>query len=112
MRRTIEGRREKAMPKYLIIALNGPKAGEGQEEAFNTWYDEVHVPDLMKAPGMVAARRYKVLRSSTPWPYVATYEVETDDLAKTFEGMSQARPFDPSFDKENSASIIAIELGT
>ena len=98
------------MPKYLIIALNGPKEGEGQEEAFNAWYDETHVPELLSAPGVVAARRYKVIRSNTQWPYVATYEIETDDLAKTFEGMSKAGPFDASFDQANSANIIAIEL--
>ena len=100
------------MPKYLIVALNGPREGEGQEEAFNAWYDETHLPDLLAAPGVIAARRFKVLRTNTKWPYVATYEIETDDLAKTLEGMAKARPFDPSLDRENSANIIAVELET
>lgn len=107
-----ERRGTDAMPKYLIVALNGPKPGEGQEQAFNEWYDKIHIPDLVAAPGVVAARRFKVLQTNTQWPYVATYEIETDDLTKTLEGMSRTRPFDPSFDRENSANIIAIELGT
>ena len=98
------------MAKYMIIALNGPRPGEGQEDAYNTWYNQVHIPDLLSAPGVVAARRFKVLQSNTKWSYVATYELETDDLTKTLEGMAQARPFDPSFEREGSGNVIAIEL--
>ena len=96
------------MPKYLIVALNGPK--DGQEETYNSWYNEVHVPDLLAVPGVVKARRYKTLHSNTKWPYVATYELETDDLQGTLAGMARARPFDPSFDRDNSGNVIAIEI--
>ena len=104
------GQGARALAKYLILAMNGPIAGEDQEDLYNAWYDEVHVPDLLAAPGVVAARRFKVLHSNTKWPYVATYEIETDDLDQTLKAMAQARPFDPSFDRENSGNIIAIEL--
>ncbi|RZA11656.1 MAG: hypothetical protein EOP02_31870 [Proteobacteria bacterium] len=99
------------MAKYLIVALNGPKEGEGTEEIYNKWYDEVHVPALLKVPGIVAARRYKTIQSNLNWPYVATYEIETDDFAMTMKAMGEGMgTFDPSFDRENSGSIVAIEL--
>jgi hypothetical protein len=99
------------MAKYLIIALNGPKPGDDNEATFNRWYDETHVPELLAVDGIVAARRFKVVKSNTQWPYTALYEIETDDLNTTLAGMAKGMgPFDPSFDKENSSSIIAMEL--
>jgi hypothetical protein len=54
------------------------------EDAFNRWYDETHLPDLLKIDGFVGARRYKL---SGPAPrnqepacrYLAVYELSTDD---------------------------------
>ena len=46
------------MPRYLMLALNGPTAGEGDEEAFNKWYDEVHLPDFKAIDAIQVARRY------------------------------------------------------
>ena len=73
------------MPRYLMLALNGPTGGEGDEEAFNQWYDEVHLPDFKAIEGIEVARRYKVIRGNLPgleaWPYIAAYEIVTDDLA-------------------------------
>jgi hypothetical protein len=97
------------MAKYILLALNGPTAGEGDEDAYNRWYDEVHVPDLLAVSGVISARRYKVLKSDTSWPYVAAYEIETDDLQAVFAEMeTKPRPFDPSFDRAVSGHILAV----
>lgn len=103
------------MPRYLVLALNGPTLGEGDEEEYNRWYDEVHLPDLAAVDGILAARRYKVLRSNYPeeqaTPYFAAYEIETDDLEKVFADMStNPRPFSPVLDLSRSKNIVAIEL--
>lgn len=42
------------------------------EEAFNRWYDEVHLPDLLACPGWLSARRYTALEGPK---YVAVYEI-------------------------------------
>jgi hypothetical protein len=103
------------MAKYLMLALNGPTEGEGDEAAFNTWYDEVHVPDFLAVKAVKSARRYKVLRGSIPgmeaWPYMAAYEIETDDIAavsKQFQ--TEFRPFSPAIDRTRSAHIMAIQI--
>ena len=58
-----------------------------REEEFNRWYDEVHLPDLLKVPGLVAAQRYRFHGHTPMFPppegapeptYVAIYEFESD----------------------------------
>lgn len=104
------------MPRYLLLALNGPTDESGAEEAFNQWYDEVHVPDLLAIPGVVSAQRYKVLSSKLPkeaqHPYIAAYDIETDSLETVFATMeAQMRPFTPAFDRLRSANVVAIAIG-
>ena len=41
------------MARYLLIAFNGPTQGEGDEQAYNDWYNKVHAVDLMKVTGSV-----------------------------------------------------------
>jgi len=43
------------------------------EDAFNHWYDHVHVPDLLGCPGWLSARRYVALDGGPK--YVAVYEI-------------------------------------
>ncbi|CAN7561327.1 hypothetical protein LJR219_004052 [Phenylobacterium sp. LjRoot219] len=101
------------MPKYVIIALNGPTP-DGDADELERWYEEVHMPDLLSVEGIKAARRFKTLRGHFPgqdelWPNVAIYEIETDDLAAVSAGMQkQCRPFHPIFDRSRSAHIFAM----
>jgi hypothetical protein len=45
------------------------------------------------------------------WPYVAAYEIETEDLAAVMQRMAtEPRPFDPAFDRSGSGHILAIEV--
>jgi hypothetical protein len=55
---------------------------------YNEWYTDVHLKDVLKVPGIVAAQRFKlsdVQRDAPPfpWQYLALYEIETDDLNRT-----------------------------
>jgi hypothetical protein len=50
------------MAKYLLFVLSGPTNGEGDEDAYNRWYDEVHLPDLKAIPSVKTARRYKIVQ--------------------------------------------------
>jgi hypothetical protein len=43
------------------------------EEAFNRWYDEVHVPALLACPGWLSARRYVSFDGGPK--YAAVYEI-------------------------------------
>ena len=36
---------------------------EGREDDFNTWYDTVHVPEVLAVPGMLSAQRASFLET-------------------------------------------------
>jgi len=70
------------MTRYVYMIMTAPK--EGQEAAFNTFYEQQHIPDVLRVPGFVGCRRLR-LSSELPSsegaaPYVALYDIETDDL--------------------------------
>ena len=99
------------MATYVLIALNGPTPGEGDADAYNRWYTEVHMGEVLATPGVVSADRYEVVMSNTPWPYVAIYQIETDDLDATLTWMAEhSTDFHPAFDRESSAHILAVRL--
>jgi hypothetical protein len=100
------------MARYVLIANNGPTDGEDDDADYNRWYDEVHVPDLLAVPGIHTARRFRVVmsRQDVP-PYVALYEIETDDIDAVMAHMgSSIRPFPPTFDGEHSGFMVAVAL--
>ena len=70
------------MPSHLMMVYSRPLAG--QEAAYNKWYTEEHVPDVLSVPGFVGAQRFEVLdadgsRSPTP-QYLAIYEIEAPGI--------------------------------
>ncbi|OGL12149.1 MAG: hypothetical protein A3I14_05870 [Candidatus Rokubacteria bacterium RIFCSPLOWO2_02_FULL_73_56] len=49
-----------------------------QEEAFNRWYNEEHVPQFLRWPGAVSARRYRALEGEDRYQYMAVYELQDE----------------------------------
>lgn len=73
------------MAQGMLIVQTEPVPGSDAE--FHSWYDDVHVPEVLATPGFARARRYRTLRSSAsaPWDqgefasYLAVYEIEGRD---------------------------------
>ncbi|MGD1257001.1 hypothetical protein ACKUT9_22505 [Mycobacterium seoulense] len=42
------------MTGHRFVVLSNPI--EGKDDAFNKWYDEVHVPEVLDVPGVVAIK--------------------------------------------------------
>ena len=81
------------MPKFNLFALTNPT--DGRDEEFNDWYTNVHLTDVLKLPGVVAAQRYRlgdVQHRPGPfeWKYMAIYEIEIDDIATTLTALKAA----------------------
>ena len=52
----------------------------GFEEKFNKWYNEVHIPMILKYKGVKRASRYKQLGDNKESPkYLAFYEFENKE---------------------------------
>ena len=74
----------------LLVYTN---AMPGQDEAFNDWYDNTHLPQILALPMVVSAQRFRLsptgvdgteegslVHTSAPLPhtYLAVYEVTGD----------------------------------
>ena len=55
-----------------------------REKAFNEWYNHEHIPDVLKFPGVVSARRYKATQPEDRFQYVAVYEFESEETLQGF----------------------------
>jgi hypothetical protein len=86
------------MRKFTWIVQTN--AVPGQEGEFNAWYDDVHLDDLLRIPGVTAARRSQLCEAvqmtttedgslkltdakgiDAKYKYLAIYELEADDPA-------------------------------
>jgi len=70
------------MARHIQIVLSNPACGDREDE-YNDWYDNQHIPDLMRLPGFVRATRYRLVRSfagKAPWSYMVLYDLECEDL--------------------------------
>ena len=45
------------MAKQVMVAFTSPAPGVDEDE-FNRWYDEEHIPEKRATPGFRSARRY------------------------------------------------------
>jgi hypothetical protein len=67
-----------------LVGVNGPAPGKDAE--FNYWYDNTHVPWLMKTGAVIEAVRYRITQESKDYPaYLAVYYFENP---KAFEAFS------------------------
>jgi len=58
-----------------IINIIGTRCRPEVEETFNKWYDEVHIPMLLRFKGLKKVTRYKTAEPSSEFPtYLAIYE--------------------------------------
>ena len=82
------------MPRYKMVVLSRPV--EGREAEFNEWYQHVHLGEVVAFSGFKSAQRFRRVRSLTGpgnYPYLAIYEIETDDIdavLNEFESRSRA----------------------
>ena len=60
-----------------------------KEEEWNEWYNQVHIPDILRCPGFLSARRFRAFQGKGP-RYKAIYELE-DEKALTTPEFNRAR---------------------
>jgi hypothetical protein len=97
------------MAKALMVVGSNPTDPES-EAAFNEWYTEQHLDDVLAVAGFNVARRYAlsparpmVGTEPSPFGYLAIYEIESDDLEQTGRDVqaaldSGAIPLSETFD--------------
>jgi hypothetical protein len=59
------------------------------EDEFNRWYFEEHMPERLACPGFISARRFVAVEGSPR--YLALYQIEGPEVVQTEEYRSLAR---------------------
>ena len=99
--------------KGLLIVMARVKPED--EEAFNKWYNEDHLPKAMERfPGVLSGRRYKILEGEEEYRYLALYEFESYETmhatvhSEIIQGLVQE--YDAAFGKGGRKRILAEQL--
>jgi hypothetical protein len=75
------------MSRHVQIALSSPCPG--REEELERWYDEQHLPDVLRLDGFVSAQRFRLHGEPRggvkvpAWQILVIYEIESDNLEMT-----------------------------
>ncbi|AWK75747.1 hypothetical protein CBI38_22320 [Rhodococcus oxybenzonivorans] len=72
------------MAKGILYVETWPSAPEREVE-FHTWYDEIHLPEVVALEGFTAGRRLTPVNGDGP--FVAIYEIEADDFQAVVDHM-------------------------
>jgi len=63
------------MPGKPVINIVATRCQPVDDEKFNRWYNEVHIPMLLKYKKLLGVARYKVITESPTLPqYIAIYK--------------------------------------
>lgn len=98
------------MARYFLIALNGPT--EGNEDAYNEWYKDVHAADLLSIDGAVSVRRFAIEKQNrVDMPYVSVTEFEAEDSDELLRQLGEkASDFPDSIDRSRSIFVLGREI--
>ena len=95
--------------RAVLIVMSD--AVEGADGDYNDWYDRVHLPDVLRVPGLVGARRFvaepSVHGELPAQRYLAIYEMEGEDLDALHGALSAAAArmeISPAFDRARTVT--------
>ena len=100
------------MSKHLMVVFTNPV--DGKEDEFNDWYTNIHLSDVLRVPGFVAAQRFELskpqIMGDTPYRYMAIYEIEAEDPEPVIEALKQVPEngmvISTALDAENAAAWV------
>lgn len=96
---------------FIVMAKVKPE----QEDSFNRWYDEDHMPKaLNRFPGVISGRRYKVTDGGDGYNYMALYEFESEgklnETMKSDALQGLIKEFDAAFGDVTRKRMLAAEI--
>ena len=69
-----------------VINIIGTRCRPEVEEKFNTWYNEIHIPMLLKFKGLREVTRYRILEPSEEYPqHLNIYEFDSRQAFEEYE---------------------------
>lgn len=100
------------MNRYKLLVLSNP--APGQDEEYNTWYNDVHIADVLAIPAFTSCKRFRIVgagRSPDDPCYAAIYEFNADDPDSALAELSarvgtEAMPIPPAFDMASVTMMV------
>jgi antibiotic biosynthesis monooxygenase (ABM) superfamily enzyme len=80
----VQSRRRGESVMAVTIFVVRASIAKDREAAFNTWYNEEHVPQVLQYNGAVSARRYKQILGDDKLEYMAVYEFASEEVFQRF----------------------------
>ncbi len=81
------------MPRFKMI-VRSFCPDEIDEQAFNDWYQDTHLADVVRIPGFIAAERLQLAEHVSgepqPTPYLAIYEIEAESAEDAKQALIDA----------------------
>jgi hypothetical protein len=78
------------MSKFILVVQSNPT--KGADDDYNDWYNNVHLGEVLQVDGFSAAQRFAVkgepVAGAASHPYLAIYELETDDPQAALDALS------------------------
>jgi antibiotic biosynthesis monooxygenase (ABM) superfamily enzyme len=75
-----------------------------KEAAFNQWYNEEHVPQVLQYNGAVSARRYKKILGDDKFQYMAIYEFASQAVFERFSKSDHLKTLVKEYDAHFSGA--------
>lgn len=105
------------MQRYKFVVMSNPI--EGMDEEYNDWYQNCHLPELLRLDGIVSAQRFQQacnLREGESYRYLVIYEIETDDIDAVGANLvgtaeSGRLTMSESIDTDNSYAVFYEPIG-
>jgi len=70
-------------PIIHIVAIQCPPETDVK---FNKWYNEIHIPMLLKFKGLKEVTRYKIIKKTEEYPrYLTIYKFESQNAYEAYE---------------------------
>lgn len=103
----------------IFLVLSKP-VSPSEDDEFNRWYDEHHIPDSLLLPGFVRARRFRLAdeqllpdrASALDFNYVTIYEIDDIDRVPDARGLLprlmgvSAQFFSDALDRETMRAVV------
>ncbi len=70
-----------------------------KEAAFNAWYDDEHLPQVLRYNGVISGRRYKKIMGDDKYEYMAVYEFASEAVFQTFLKSDALKDLKAEYDK-------------
>lgn len=103
------------MAKHVVVVLSEPV--EGREAAFNDWYENTHIGEVLQSTGWETGQRFVLTAEKgekCPLRHLALYEVEAEsgeDVVAKLDATRSQREQSDSFDWKRAGLWVFSETG-